>query len=217
MERENHHPEASPAMLVPLPTPHHRCRSVSVATIAQFSAGLFTLVRMRHKRTPRPTLDLDPRDVVAVSAILLELGPSVFLAPLGWWIWWKTRPAARPFPTGARLGLLLATGMAFCLLIQHGDPAHANLVHRKTVRVLQVPLLLVSSVVFLVLVTQGVRYHQRRFAAVALLLALSLPTLFIDLAALSGFYDSGQTSAVSAADVKACEWLRTNTSRNSIV
>jgi hypothetical protein len=147
----------------------------------------------------------------------LDLGPSVFLAPLGYLIWRKQPPANGQFVGVGRLGSLLLISLGFCLVVQHADSAHANLVYRKTLKVMQITLFLFSGIVVATLVEEGWQRHRWRLGATAALLALGLSAIGVDVAALSGYYDTGQTSAVTKADEAACDWLRMHTPRNSIV
>jgi hypothetical protein len=147
----------------------------------------------------------------------LDLGPSVLLAPLGFLIWRKLKPADGRFVGVGRLGSLLAISLGFCLFVQHSDPAHANLVYRKTLKVMQIPLFLLSGIVVATLMEEGWRRHRRRLGATTALLALGVSAILVDVAALSGYYDTGQTSSVTKADEAACDWLRTQTPPNSIV
>jgi uncharacterized membrane protein len=83
--------------------------------------------------------------------------------------------------------------------------------------VMQIPLFLLSGIVVAKLLEEGWRRLRPRLGATTALMALGLSAICVDVAALSGYYDTGETSAVTKADVTACDWLRTHTPRNSVV
>lgn len=151
-----------------------------------------------------------------VALFPLDLGPSLFMAALGWLAWRKMDTTFRPPARMRDLVWLLALAFVFAITVQHSDREHVNLVYRKSLKVMQIPLFLLSGLAFRQLLTERQRFRSRLAGTLVLWLP-ALTALAADISALSGLHDTGQTSTVTDGEVKACDWLRTNTPLGSIV
>lgn len=157
--------------------------------------------------------------VLGPALFPLVLGPSLPLAGVALWLA-RRRPDMGHELRNISVVLLVLFALAplgMSLLLQHSDPAHDSIVFRKAVKVMQLPLLLLSGLTAAAICADLGSKRRRYFTASTGVVILGLLTLVTDVAALSGFYDTGQTSSVSVADVRACAWLRANTPLRSVV
>ena len=103
--------------------------------------------------------------------------------------------------------------------MQHTDPDFADLVLRKSMKVMRLPVVLLAAAALAWWLRPGLaaRTLGRRRWIVGALALLAVPTLAVDGATLAGLHAGVRTSRVTRAELDACAWIRAHTPQDAVI
>ena len=148
--------------------------------------------------------------VIATLPIYLTLdyGPIFLCGLAGWWISIKERRHGYI----SRVWLLGVVALVMGLFLRHA--VEYDILLRKSGKPLQLVLLIGAGLLFERMARAGRRWQ----IIVVIMLLMALPTIGFDIQAFGGFGGSrGMENYLDSKEMKALEWIKTNTPSHSIV
>lgn len=140
--------------------------------------------------------------------LTLDYGPIFLCGLAGWWL--SIRDKRHGF--AARVWLLGVVALVMGLFLRHA--VEYDILLRKSGKPLQLALLVGAGLLF----ERMGRIGRRQQIIILIVLLAALPTIGFDLQAFGGFGGSrGMENYLGATEMKALQWIKTNTPSNSIV
>ncbi len=157
-------------------------------------------------------MGIAPNKLVIITLpffFLLEYGAMFVFGMAGLIILWKHRFALNFIPV-----ILLGTlSLFFVLFLGQSMEEHLGVI--KVGRIFQLALLILSAVFLEYIFTA--RNKRKLMALTVCLVALGVPTFFVDICTGSNIWDVSSTTYVSDADHKACEWIKRNVPTDAVI
>jgi hypothetical protein len=180
-------------------------------------AGAALATGLASAGTPTGGLALRPYMTAlkfGVALFPLVLGPALLFA-LGF----LARGARASLRGWGTLGVLAGLCLFAALFVQHTDPDFADLVLRKSMKVMRLPVVLLAAGGLAWWLRPGLAVPtlRRRRWIVGALALVAVPTLAVDGATLAGLHPGVRTSTVTRAELDACAWIRAHTPQDAVV
>jgi hypothetical protein len=197
-------------------------RSAAVSLLVAFALFLLSLeVGLFSFSRSASSLQLRPYRLFwfyGLAYFLLDFGPLLIFSVLGMWALLRGKIGLELDRNDHLILILGVVCIFFISMVQHPHPTAYHEVTRKSGKLLQIALVILSGLFFEMLKN---RRRERGFLkwvfASFMIGVLGATTLVTDFAGFSGSFGIEGKSAISSADFEASSWIRNNTPLTSIV